>query len=273
MLVVTKACASGRLIRGRNAREHEWHVECSWRSVRNTILSSAATLTLFASLAACSGGGDDVDDVESAVSVSALLPTECDPAARAGGGFVSTAIPTSTGSFSVTFRVTPELDDGAWPPIIDAVIGLSDGSPTSFADLGPAVRFNRNGTIDVRNGGEYGATEPFPYTVHDGPYELRVDVDVAAHTYSVWARHLDTLAKPMVALATGYAFRNEQQTTTRLDTLSRYVDGEQGGVTTCALTYQGALPSAGAAPAFVPRSALIRHPRPALVDQVFYRGR
>ncbi len=245
------------------------------RSTSLTSVSSAASLILFASLAACGGGGDD-GDVESAVSVSALLPTDttqCDPAATAGGGFVSTSIPSSNGSFTVTFRVTPELGDGEWPPVIDAVVGLSDGSPTSFSDLGPAVRFNRNGTIDVRNGGDYGATEPFPYTVHDGPYELRVDVDVQAHTYSVWARHLDAVAKPMVALATGYAFRSEQQSVARLDTLSRYVDGAQGGVTTCAFAYQGPAPSGGAPPVFVPKTALVRHSRPPVVDQAFYFGR
>jgi hypothetical protein len=208
------------------------------------------------------------------VSVSALLPTAataCDPAATAGGGFMSTSIPPSTAAFSVTFRVTPELGEGQWPPVIDAVVGLSDGSPTGFGDLGPAVRFNRNGTVDVRDGGAYRASEAFPYAVHDGPYELRIDVDVAAHTYSVWARHVDGLTKPMVTLATDYAFRTEQQSVTRLDTLSRYVDGTQGGVTTCAFVYQGPAPTAPLAPLFVPRIALIRHPLPA--DQALYLAR
>jgi len=261
-----------------------WHVECSSGRVRNTsssspltTVASLAALTLFASLAACSGGGADVeagDDFDTAAHSSALLPSDtsgCDADAHAGRGWLSTSMPASSGLFSVTFRVTPALTEGAWPPVIDAVVGFSDGEAAAFADLGPAVRFNDNGTIDARDGDAYRADESLPYTVHDGPYEVRIDVDVAAHTYSVWARHLDGLAKPMTAIATAYAFRSEQQGVTRLDTFNRYVDGAAGSVTTCAFAYQAITTTKPAAPPSLSATALVRHPmRRPVIDSARY---
>lgn len=216
--------------------------------MRSTAVPSAVvalSLPLFAALIGCSGGdGEVADDVDGIVTTdqiaSALLPTEpsgCDQNALAGAGWVSTAMPSTTGAFSVVLRVTPEIGNDVRPPVVDAVLGLSNGAATRDADLGPAVRFNTNGTIDVRNGDAYSADQAFPYTSGRGPYEVRFDVDVPSHTYSVSVRHLDQLGKPMEKIATSYAFRAEQQAVARLDSVNRYVDGTVGGVQTCGFAF------------------------------------
>lgn len=216
--------------------------------MRSTHLALAASFSLFLSLVACSdadvdGGADDravespPSPSQTASALTASSSSGCDADAVAGSGWVSTSIPSSSNAFGVTFRATPEVDASARPPLVDAVIGLSSGAADDFGDLGPAIRFNTNGTIDVRNGATYAADIAFPYAPGRGPYEFRVDVDVPSHTYSVWVRHLDAVEKPLEKLASHYAFRVEQQSVTSLDTLARYVDGPTGGVQTCDVTY------------------------------------
>jgi hypothetical protein len=212
----------------------------------------ALAFPLLAFVGGCSGGdpngsNDELGPIGQVES--SLLPTAasgCDADATAGAGWVSTAMPSSSGAFSVTLRVTPELGAGAYPPVVDGVIGLSSGDASAYSDLGPAVRFNTNGTIDVRNGSAYAADQTFPYTFNGGPYEVRFDVDVPSHTYSVSVRHLDQVGKPMERLATNYAFRDEQQTVPQLDTVNRFVDGTQGGVMTCGFAFQAAPTATGA---------------------------
>lgn len=243
------------------------------RTIRSVL--SLASVLFVGLAAACGGEADDADVGErteelprsTGQTASALLPTNgsgCDPAAAAGAGVVSTSMPLSVGTFSVTIRVTPELESRVRPPVLDAVIGLSSGAATQLDDLGPAVRFDGTGKIEARDGAVYRSDESFPYTSGRGAYELRMDVDVSAHTYSVWVRHLDAVAKPLVQLATHYAFVDTQQSLSQLDTVNRWIDGARGAVTTCGFSYVSTSPAPLAPVAFPVRIADWRAVSPLL---------
>jgi hypothetical protein len=124
------------------------------------------------------------------------------------------------------------------------------------------VRFAPSGNIDARNGDVYAGA--FPYHFGDGPYEFQLRVDVAAHNYIVWVRHLDSPNKPFELLGEDFAFRTEQSGVARLDAMGRFIDSAQGSVQTCGFGY--ASPSAcvqsGAASwqsrAFLPRTGQLR---------------
>ena len=112
------------------------------------------------------------------------------------------------------------------------MIGASLGVPSAFTSLGPIVRFNPNGTIDARNAGAYSADANLTYSAGTA-YHIAMDMDVAAHTYSV------TVTAPSqtpVALARDYAFRSEQAHVPSLDHLGQFVDTTPGTLSVCALT-------------------------------------
>ena len=146
----------------------------------------------------------------------AITPEHCTQSDTTHPAWASTAFPSQTGSFQV------EVDAFEVGPRIDAVIGLAAAAPQAFTDLGPIVRFNPGGMLDVRDGGTYRSDTQVQYRENEN-YRVAFDVDLATHTYSVTVK-ANSLGATPVALATGYHFRTEQQDVTSLAALGQYVD-------------------------------------------------
>ena len=141
-------------------------------------------------------------------------------------GWANAFIPDSsaaTGVFTLQFRGYPGGGDDNGNPIIDGLIGLSDGPAQAFTDLGPIVRFNDNGGIDARNGDTYYGN--FPYRTGVGPFEFQLSIDLSTHHYSALVRHLDAVDKPWEVLADDLVFRTEQSAMTRINNIAWFVDG------------------------------------------------
>jgi len=115
---------------------------------------------------------------------------------------------------------------------MDAVLGFSNGPAAAFTDLGPIVRFGPLSYIDARNGGSYGGNA-FPYTGGVGPFGFQLRIDVPAHRYSAWVRHLDSPYKDFELLAQDFDFRTEQAGVTRLNNWGKFVDSSAGVISSC----------------------------------------
>jgi hypothetical protein len=132
-------------------------------------------------------------------------------------------IPQQTGTFHIVFAFVPDEPSGG---SIDAVIGLSQGAATNFTDLGPIVRFSPAGSLDVRNGSAYAADAAFSYRAGE-TYQIRMDVDLARHRYSVAA---EENGGRTTQLAYDYGFRAEQANLSQLDNVARIVDSATGSL-------------------------------------------
>jgi len=135
--------------------------------------------------------------------------------APGGGAFVSTSFPARTGSFSAGWDVTPQT------AAVDGGVGLAQGSATGWRSLATTVRFAADGTVDARDGSGY-PTSTTHYTA-GVTYHVRVQVDVASHTYSAWLR---PAGGSEAAIAQGYHFRTEQQAASSLDNWVAASDGD-----------------------------------------------
>jgi hypothetical protein len=153
----------------------------------------------------------------------------------AGGGWSNGFLPQSTEALTLTFGNWPYGQDAQGHPLIDAVVGLSNGPAQRFSDLGPIVRFNANGGIDARDGDRYVGN--FPYITGE-PFEVQMSIDISSHRYSVWVRHNDAIGKPFELLANNLAFRSEQQAVTRLDNVGSFVDSASGNLEACSFRYE-----------------------------------
>jgi hypothetical protein len=135
----------------------------------------------------------------------------------------------------VTIKFDAQVYDNAGVPI-DAVIGFSDQPTSKFTDLGPILRFNPEGNLDVRNGDAYSADIVMPYRVNDPfgdtvvSYFVRMEIDMNAHRYSVFVRED---GGPEQTLATDYAFRSEQATLGRLGNVASFNDAGHGAMFFC----------------------------------------
>lgn len=212
---------------------------------RTVSVASACFFALVASGCGVeSGSAGDAPGVRAAAADelgrSALAP--CTNIAQSSG--VSNAfMPEATedsGPFTVQFRGTPFGTDANGNPLVDAVIGLSDGPAGAASDLGPTVRFNPSGYLDARNGGSYSGG--FPYRTGDGAFEFKLDVELATHSYGVYVRHLDSPNKPFELLGADLAFPAEQAGMTRLDNVAVLVNGAapQGVQAACGFSYSSA---------------------------------
>jgi len=168
--------------------------------------------------------GERINAVQGAEGTS-----DCDVASP-GSGWQNHPVPESTGLFSASWRSYPSTRP------LDGVMGFSDGPADGFTDLGPIVRFAPSSYIDARDGGGYGGIG-FPYRSGDGPYEFQLRVDVAAHRYSAWIRHLDAVYKPFELLGQDLAFRTEQSSVSRLDNWGTFIDSTNGNVQSCHFQY------------------------------------
>jgi len=135
-------------------------------------------------------------------------------------------MPDSQGVFSVGWTSTPSQHS------MDAVLGFSNGPAAAFTDLGPIVRFGPLSYIDARNGSSYGGNA-FPYTGGVGPFGFQLRIDVPAHRYSAWVRHLDSPYKDFELLAQDFDFRTEQAGVTRLNNWGKFVDSSAGVISSC----------------------------------------
>ena len=101
------------------------------------------------------------------------------------------------------------------------VLCMSNGSTTSFAGMGPIVRFNDAGKIDARNGGAYAAGASMNYEAGK-QYQFRLVIDMAKRTYDVFVTPAGGTA---VKLATAYAFRSELSAVTQLNNFATRNEG------------------------------------------------
>ena len=95
----------------------------------------------------------------------------------------------------------------------DGLIGLSQGTGVMWSSFATLIRFSTANRIDVRNGAVYAADSAISY-VPGKSYHFRVIADVPAHRYDVFVQPEGAAEQ---ALATGYAFRTEQQGVTALN--------------------------------------------------------
>lgn len=131
--------------------------------------------------------------------------------------------------FSVEFTVSPTTAGG------NVLFGLSNGPRTTWSGIATIVRFKENNTVDVRDGSAYRADTVFSYEAEKF-YYVRMEVNVAAHTYSVYIRpgyyepsYPLNLAETLIAK--DYRFRTEQQSVTTLNNM--VVESEIGGLRAC----------------------------------------
>lgn len=145
--------------------------------------------------------------------------TQC-TVVQSGAAWFNQAFPEQTGRFHVELTATPAANN------IDAVIGLSNGSATTWTKLAAIVRFSPAGIIDVRDGGTYRADRAFAYSSGQ-TYWIRIDVDVSRRSYSVYVKTYSF--GPYEPVARDYVFRTEQASVTRLTNLASYLEPSRAG--------------------------------------------
>jgi hypothetical protein len=139
------------------------------------------------------------------------------------------SITNQTGTFVAEFDASSSGNSS------DGVIGFSNGPATAYTSLATIVRFNTNGTLDVRNGGTYSAVTTINYAANT-VYHFKFTVNVSTHTYSVT---VTPQGQSEQTLATNYAFRTEQNNVTQLNNLGFIANNGQTPaqtITICNLT-------------------------------------
>src|SRR5258708_24535062 len=98
------------------------------------------------------------------------------PTETVGGTWQNTAMTAQTGTFTATCDATPSASP------TNAVVALSNGAQTAYANFSCLVRFNTLGDIDARNGTVYAAASTIPFSANVS-YHFRIVVNVPANTY------------------------------------------------------------------------------------------
>jgi hypothetical protein len=191
--------------------------------ITNRAFSVSRFMVCAALCAQASGCGADDPAREPESGTDTSTATACN-LVRAGGPWWNLTFTAQTRTFHADFDVTPSAAN------VDAVVGLSNGSAASFAKLAAVVRFNPAGQIDVRAGSEYRADAAYPYQANTA-YHVHMDVNVAAHTYSV--RVGPTSLAYSQPIATNYPFRTEQASVAQLSNVASKVDSATGSVQVC----------------------------------------
>jgi hypothetical protein len=149
------------------------------------------------------------------------------PSASGGAAWINTAFAPQSGTFGAEFDVTPSASP------VNGMVGLSAGAGTTWTGFAAIVRFNDTGHIDARNGGAYQAASLVPYSP-GATYHFRLEVNVPAHTYSVWVRPEGGTEQP---LGQGFAFRAEQASSTSLGNWGAGLNATpEGSLTVCGFT-------------------------------------
>lgn len=173
------------------------------------------------------GCGTDVDPADlQAVGAGVAQAAEAScTLSSTPGTWSNQAFPEEARQFHVEVDVTPSSTS------LDAVVGLSDGSASSFSQLAAIVRFNPSGMIDARDGSSYRADAAVPYLAGQ-PYHVRFDVDLPTHSYSAWVR----TSSIYTLIGRWYSFRTEQAAASRLNNVASEVDSSSGTLEVCAPT-------------------------------------
>lgn len=201
-----------------------WFLACRARAPLSSVLVCAVAGALGL---AC---GMDASEISSPAGPAVDPPSGAATQAMcrtvaAGGAWWHQSFSEQQRRFHVELDATPSASP------IDAVIGLGAAGASDSGALAAIVRFSPAGTIDVRAGADYRADVSWPYQA-GVPVHLRLDVNVAAHSYSAWVR--DSLG--YTALARDYPFRTEQAGVAGLAGVASKVDSASGGVALCGVT-------------------------------------
>ncbi len=154
-------------------------------------------------------------EVRAIAIADALVESQVASEEYAINKFISTSewgdveIPTITGSTDIRFSM--QVNE----PVVDSVVGLSEGPSGNYEDMGPIIRFAPSGIIDARNGGHYEASSALRYRA-GMKYEVRIRVNMKQRLYSAWVTRPD--GEP-AAVASDFAFRSEQSSVTSLSNL------------------------------------------------------
>jgi hypothetical protein len=164
---------------------------------------------------------------------------DCPVCETSSAEFKNASFDAQSGNFSIDYDAIPGANN------LDSLVMLSDGPRSTWDDYAVLVRFASNGTIDVRNGDGYAADLSLPYSAGK-MYRFIVDVDVRAHTYSVY---VTPEGGTRLTLATNYRFRTSQQDVTQLGNWA--VQSDAGSHDTCSFVLVGGTPAAPVAPALL----------------------
>lgn len=148
----------------------------------------------------------------------------------------SNSFATQSAQFAASYNVTPSLNG------MDGAVGFSLNAATGYTGLAVITRFSTAGVIDVRNGAAYSANLSVPYTA-GLTYHFRLLINPATKTYTVY---VTPPGGTELTLATNYAFRSDQATTSSLNNWTLFSD--TGSLTVCNM-FTGAAPSISSQPA------------------------
>jgi len=153
---------------------------------------------------------DDPDCTSATCTLTGCIydPPGCDaPCPTSDASWQHTPISTQIDTFTAEFDATPDSAS------IDGLTTLSIAEGSAYGDYAVIIRFNVTGFIDARNGGDYAADSEITY-VDGTEYHFRVEVNVPAHTYSVY---VTPDGGSELTVGTDFAFRTEQQSITELN--------------------------------------------------------
>jgi phage replication-related protein YjqB (UPF0714/DUF867 family) len=172
-------------------------------------------LDLRADLANTSSAYNDLRRiVYGAIRQAMDVPTSCLTVDNGGATWRNRALASNqTGRFTAEIGATPQGSN------TDAGVGLSNGPQTAYSGLACAVRFYQ-GHIQARNGGVYEALSAITYSPHQ-TYRFRFDVNVPAHTYSVY---VTPPGGDEQEVGRDYVFRTEQAAVGSLNNWSLFSD-------------------------------------------------
>ena len=138
-----------------------------------------------------------------------------------------------TGNFIVTFQVAPSNLTA------DFVVGVSQGTPTTYTNLAAIVRFGSptSGIIQAMNGGTTAATDTYQpatggptYTVPPAGsfYTVEFDVRLASHTYDAYVTAPGATAKTVIGM--NFNFRSPSAAITAINSIGGEVGSGNGQV-------------------------------------------
>lgn len=183
----------------------------------NRTLAGVATFLMCVGAAAGVPGCSADDAPESFASAAVTCTT-------VGSTWWNSSFPNQTGKFVVEFDATPS------GPNIDAVVGVSAAPATGFSSLAAIVRFNAQGGLDARSGGQYVTTN---LTYQAGvTYHFQMNVDLSTHKYSALFRVGNG---DYNIIGYGLAFRTEQAGVTHLANVGSVLDSP-GSLSVCGIT-------------------------------------
>ena len=176
-------------------------------------VSSLVALLLACGCTTTEGIRDRSEDVATHTEADAPSCTTATATSGFGGG----SLAPHSGRIRVDLDATPGSSPG------DALVGLAEFAPLTYADLAAIARFNVEGNIDARDGSSYRATTVVPYEA-GRTHRLRFEIDTAAHRYSL----IDLQGSGGPFIADDFAFRSEQNNADGIGAFGMKVDeGEQ----------------------------------------------